>query len=833
MSTPLRKIFGVLALLSLLFSVRGADEALRTFTTRQQTIRPVAIPPGTPPVLPNEVARYGAYSAWQTGPGEDAGRRFDLMPAGYSGAPHTARLMSFFSMSDIHITDKESPAQVPYYGWNAPFLTSGLYSQAYSPVLLSTTQVLDAAVKTVNALHRQSPFAFGLMLGDLANSSQFNELRWFIDVLDGKPIMPASGAQLGASTIGYQKPFQAAGLDRSIPWYAVLGNHDEFWMGVNFPSEKLRSAMVGSAVLNLGPSLFAPNATDLTGVYVGVVDGTTQYGDVIKGGPQANFATPPTVVADSNRRPLATADSFSRNFIEEFFNTASTPLGHGFNRTGRGSTAACYTFEPTADLPLKVIVLDDTCKTINPAGGPAYYGYGWIDAERLAWLTDELQKGQDAGQLMIVACHIPINPQKDLFDPTPAPQFYPTSPQNDAQLIATLHRYPNLILLLAGHRHINAVTPQPSPDPAHPEYGFWEVETPSLRDFPRQFRTFDLRRNRDHTLSIVTTDVDPVVESGTPAADSLGYAVGAYRIFGNGTLTDATSHAYNAELVKPLTPAMQAKLAGYGTPVLRAVNFSTLGRIDGAHPLVAGFVIEEAPRRVLIRAVGPALGTLFGLTGGITDPQFTLIRTDGPAAGVIGGNNNWLAADAAVMALAGAFPLPPGSNDAAAVFTLSPGTYTAIVSPADGQAGPTLVELYDVDGTAPGGIANFSTRGWIGSGGSLTPGVVTVGTGAILVRAIGPGLNSSFGLPNTLADPRLELWPGGATLAATTNDDWSAPFAAVMTQAGAFPLVAGSKDAALVIDAIDQGSRPQGFTVPARTLTGASGECLLEFYLIK
>jgi hypothetical protein len=315
---------------------------------------------------------------------------------------------------------------------------------------------------------------------------------------------------------------------------------------------------------------------------MGVFDGTTRYGDVIKGGAAKLYATPPSVAADPDRRSLTTVASASTlsctNYMSEFFNTASSPKGHGFKPANLESNSACYTFEPMANMPLKVIVFDDTCKLIGPSGGPLFYGGGWVDAARYAWLTNELQQGQDAGQLMILACHIPICPQADLCDTNSAPQqFYVTAknqskPQfstckTEAQMLATLHHYPNLILLMAGHRHMNTVTPQSSPDPAHPEYGFWEVETPSLRDFPQQFRTWEILRNCDNTISIVTTDVDPQVEDGSPAAESRGYAIGASRIFGNTALADTTSHAYNAELVKPLSPAMQAKIAGYGAPL--------------------------------------------------------------------------------------------------------------------------------------------------------------------------------------------------------------------------------------------------------------------------
>ena len=101
-------------------------------------------------------------------------------------------------MSDIHIVDKESPAQAIYGAADSPSGFGETNTSAYSPIMLSTTHVLDAAVQTINALHSQTPFDFGISLGDDANSTQYNELRWFIDVMDGKRITPSSGAHRGA-----------------------------------------------------------------------------------------------------------------------------------------------------------------------------------------------------------------------------------------------------------------------------------------------------------------------------------------------------------------------------------------------------------------------------------------------------------------------------------------------------------------------------------------------------------------------------------------------------------------------------------------------------------
>jgi hypothetical protein len=270
------------------------------------------------------------------------------------------------------------------------------------------------------------------------------------------------------------------------------------------------------------------------------------------------------VVADANRRSLATSTSTTLNWMSEFFNTTSNPSGHGFSQSNLTSDTACYTFVPKASAPIKVIVLDDTCK----GPGMASYAAGCLDSTRYQWLQNELNSGQTNNQLMIIAAHVPLYPGQDPGNSAvPYGNFFlppPYSVVTDSQLLTTLHQYPNLILWLSGHRHVNVITPQAGSDAQH---SFWEVETSSLRDFPQQFRTFDIRRNTDNTISIVATDVDPAVTPGSPAGKSRAYAVGAARVFGSFNFTDTSPHVYNGELVKELTPAMQAVIANVGTPM--------------------------------------------------------------------------------------------------------------------------------------------------------------------------------------------------------------------------------------------------------------------------
>ena len=163
---------------------------------------------------------------------------------------------------------------------------------------------------------------------------------------------------------------------------------------------------------------------------------------------------------------------------------------------------------------------------------------------------------------MIIAAHIPIG----VCSPDALDGWWANACVTEPELFVKLHSYPNLILWVAGHRHVNTVAAFQSPDPTRPELGFWQVETSSLRDFPQQFRMFEIVRNTDDTVSILATDVDPAVADGTPASVSRAYSVAAQQLFRN-PLDPMPNGSYNAELVIRLSVEMQEKIRNSGTPI--------------------------------------------------------------------------------------------------------------------------------------------------------------------------------------------------------------------------------------------------------------------------
>jgi len=260
----------------------------------------------------------------------------------------------------------------------------------------------------------------------------------------------------------------------------------------------------------------------------------------------------------------------------------------------------------------------------------------------------------------------------------------------------------------------------------------------------------------------------------------------------------------------------------------RLGNLSTRAQVgNGANILISGFIVGDgAPKKILIRAVGPTLAA-FAVTGVLADPVLSLYDAQGT---LLTSNNDWSGLDAATMTLAGAFPLPAGSRDAALVVTLPPGAYTAQVGGAGGSTGVALLEIYDISGSAR--LLNLSTRALVGAGsGTLIAGlVIAPGTGTrhLLLRAAGPAL-TALNVPGAQADPALAVFDGQGNQFAT-NDNWatanlSGELTAAFTQAGAFPFAGGSKDAALLLDLL-----PGSYSVQVSGAASASGVALIEVY---
>src|SRR5262249_36024137 len=131
-----------------------------------------------------------------------------------------------------------------------------------------------------------------------------------------------------------------------------------------------------------------------------------------------------------------------------------------------------------------------------------------------------------------------------------------------------------------------------------------------------------------------------------------------------------------------LSPATGSQLANLSTRGLVGTDDSVL---------ISGVIVGDlASATVCIRALGPSLTSLSNPLG---DPVLTLYDANG---NVLGGNDNWAddpnAADIENFGLAPSNPL-----EAATLFHLPAGAYTAIVTGNGGFTGLGLVEFYDLD----------------------------------------------------------------------------------------------------------------------------------------
>jgi hypothetical protein len=193
---------------------------------------------------------------------------------------------------------------------------------------------------------------------------------------------------------------------------------------------------------------------------------------------------------------------------------------------------------------------------------------------------------------------------------------------------------------------------------------------------------------------------------------------------------------------------------------------------------IGGFIIQgAAPKHVLLRAIGPSIT---GLPGVLADP---VLELHGPAGFTTVINNNW--------------------QDNPAQAALNPGAYTGVVKGNGNTTGIGLVEVYDLSQLVLSKLGNISTRALVGTGNDIVIAGFILGNNSggtrIVVRGIGGSL-SVFGVPNPLANPKLELRDNNAALVAS-NDNWQddAAQAAELTAAGLAPTNANESGIAITL----------------------------------
>ena len=124
----------------------------------------------------------------------------------------------------------------------------------------------------------------------------------------------------------------------------------------------------------------------------------------------------------------------------------------------------------------------------------------------------------------------------------------------------------------------------------------------------------------------------------------------------------------------------------------KLANISTRGFVQTAdNAMIGGFIVgtPDSPK-VIVRALGPSLAAS-GVTNVLADP--TLELHDGNGA-LIASNDNW--ADTQQTEIEATGLAPPDPREAAIVWTVTPGNYTAIVTGKAGTIGVGLVEVYKI-----------------------------------------------------------------------------------------------------------------------------------------